>query len=41
MAQWVKDLGLPLQCLVTAVTQVQSLTWEIPHLVGTAKKGTL
>ena len=32
VAQWVEDL-----IVVTAVVQVQSLAWEIPHAKGMAK----
>ena len=35
MAQWVKDLALSLQWpVVTALAQVQSLAWELLHVMG-------
>ena len=38
MVQWVKDLVLSLLWLVTAVAQVCSLAWKLPHALGMAKK---
>lgn len=39
MAQWVKDLGVvTAMALATAVAQVPSLTWELLHGMGMAKK---
>ena len=38
VVQWVKDLALSLQRLVTAVVQVWPLAWELPYAMGTAKK---
>ena len=38
VAQSVKDLALSLLQFVTAVVRVQSLAWECPHAIGSAKK---
>ena len=38
MAQQVKDLDLTAVSLVIAVAWIRSLTWELPHAMGTAKK---
>ena len=38
MAQWVKDLVVTVAAQVVAVAPVQSLAWELPHVLGMAKK---
>ena len=41
MAQWVTDpVVVTAVAWVTAVVQVQSLAWEIPHAMGAAKNKT-
>ena len=37
MVQWVKDMVLSSVVWVAALVQVQSLAWELPHAMGTAK----
>ena len=39
MAQWVRDPGIVTSAAQAAtVAQVLSLTWELPHAMGVAKK---
>ena len=37
MSQWVKDHNVAAVAQVTTATWVQSLAWELPRALGTAK----
>ena len=39
MAQWVKDLALSLLWFrLIAIAWIRFLVWELPHVIGAAKK---